>query len=408
MRELSLRISSVDRSYYREQSPETSPQNLDCIHDGEEEIKEIARPRKNGRLRQFLITPVMSHLLDSVSLLLKESASPMHPRELTDLLIQRGMWSSQGKTPAATVSARIYGDIKKHGSQSRFVKVEGGLFALNPKATIESTTAEHHAGKTATKRQAEKSDASYSFSDCAEKILLHFSGNVPMHYKDITNKALELGWLKTEGLTPEASMRARISTEIQRMEQQGRVPRFKRLGKGMIGLTSWESSGLEQQIDSHNEKKRKQLMEKVKTLSPLDFERLIALLLDNMGFSEVSRTPYGGDGGVDVRGIMTVHDAIHIKLAVQAKRWKANVQSPIVQQLRGSLGTDERGLIVTTSGFSKGAREEATRSSSHAPIDLIDGKQLVSLLVEYNLGVRKNRYQLLELTPSFFTDEEEM
>ena len=87
----------------------------------------------------------------------------MHPRELTDLLIQRGMWSSQGKTPAATVSARIYDDIKKHGSQSRFVKVEGGLFALNPKADIEPSTAEHHMGKTATKRQAEKSDASYSF-----------------------------------------------------------------------------------------------------------------------------------------------------------------------------------------------------------------------------------------------------
>ena len=143
-------------------------------------------------------------------------------------------------------------------------------------------------------------------------------------------------------------------------------------------------------------------------LDPQDFEELITTLLSKMGFSEVSRTPYGGDGGVDVRGIMTVHDAIHIKLAVQAKRWKANVQSPVVQQLRGSLGTDERGLIVTTSNFSKGARDEATRSSSHTPIDLIDGDQLVSLLVEYNLGVRKNRYQLLELTTSFFSDEEEL
>lgn len=84
------------------------------------------------------------------------------------------------------------------------------------------------------------------------------------------------------------------------------------------------------------------------------------------------------------------------------------MQSPVVQQLRGSLGTDERGLIVTTSSFSKGARDEATRSSSHTPIDLIDGDQLVSLLVEYNLGVKKNRYQLLELTPSFFSDEEEI
>lgn len=122
----------------------------------------------------------------------------------------------------------------------------------------------------------------------------------------------------------------------------------------------------------------------------------------------MSRTPYGGDGGVNVRGIMTVHDAIHIKLAVQAKRWKVNVQSPVIQQLRGSLVTDERGLIVTTSNFPRGARDEATRSSSLAPIDLIDGDQLVSLLVEYNMEVRKNRYHLLKLSSSFFSDEEEL
>ncbi|GAA5568426.1 hypothetical protein Aksp02_02005 [Akkermansia sp. NBRC 115031] len=229
-----------------------------------------------------------------------------------------------------------------------------------------------------------------------------------MHYRDITNKALELGWLKTEGLTPEASMYAQVLTEIQRREKQGKIPRFEKLGNGMVGLTIWKSTGLERHIDSFNDKQRKTLMERMMQLNPQDFEELITTLLSKMGFSEVSRTPYGGDGGVDVRGIMTVHDAIHIKLAVQAKRWKANVQSPVVQQLRGSLGTDERGLIVTTSNFSKGARDEATRSSSHTPIDLIDGDQLVSLLVEYNLGVRKNRYQLLELTPSFFSDEEEI
>ena len=63
---------------------------------------------------------------------------------------------------------------------------------------------------------------------------------------------------------------------------------------------------------------------------------------------------------------------------------------------------------MTTSNFSRGARDEARRTTSHTPIDLIDGDQLVSLLVEYNLGVRKNCYQLLELTPSFFSDEEEI
>ena len=308
------------------------------------------------------------------------------------------MWQSQGKTPDATVGARIYEDIKKHGNQSRFIKAAEGLFALNPNVKIELSDSGEKAGKAVKRKQPEKSAGSYSFSDCAEKVLLHFSGNAPMHYRDITSKALELGWLKTEGLTPEASMYAQILTEIQRREKQGKIPRFEKLGNGMVGLTIWKSTGLERHIDSFNDKQRKVLMERMMQLNPQDFEELITALLSKMGFSEVSRTPYGGDGGVDVRGIMTV----------QAKRWKANVQSPVVQQLRGSLGTDGRGLIVTTSSFSKGARDEATRSSSHTPIDLIDGDQLVSLLVEYNLGVKKNRYQLLELTPSFFSDEEEM
>lgn len=332
----------------------------------------------------------------------------MCPKELAAALIQRGMWQSQGKTPDATVGARIYEDIKKHGNQSRFIKAAEGFFALNPNVKIELPDPGEKAGKAVKRKQPEKSAGSYSFSDCAEKVLLHFSGNAPMHYRDITSKALELGWLKTEGLTPEASMYAQILTEIQRREKQGKIPRFEKLGNGMVGLTIWKSTGLERHIDSFNDKQRKVLMERMMQLTPQDFEELITTLLSKMGFSEVSRTPYGGDGGVDVRGIMTVHDVIHIKLAVQAKRWKANVQSPVVQQLRGSLGTDERGLIVTTSNFSRGARDEARRTSSHTPIDLIDGDQLVSLLVEYNLGVRKNRYQLLELTPSFFSDEEEI
>lgn len=332
----------------------------------------------------------------------------MRPKELAAELIQRGMWRSQGKTPDATIGARIYEDIKKHGNQSRFIKAAKGLFALNPKVKAELPDSGENEGKAVKRKQPEKEAGSYSFSDCAEKILLLFSGNAPMHYRDITNKALQLGWLKTEGLTPDASMYAQILTEIQRREKQGKIPRFEKLGNGMVGLTIWKSTGLERHIDSFNDKQRKTLMERMMQLNPKDFEELITTLLSKMGFSEVSRTPYGGDGGVDVRGIMTVHDVIHIKLAVQAKRWKANVQSPVVQQLRGSLGTDERGLIVTTSNFSKGARDEAIRSSSHTPIDLIDGDQLVSLLVEYSLGVRKNRHQLLVLTPSFFSDVEEI
>lgn len=179
--------------------------------------------------------PEMSRLLDSVYLLLQKSVSPMRPKELAAALIQRGMWQSQGKTPDATVGARIYEDIKKHGNQSRFIKAAEGLFALNPNVKIELSDSGEKAGKAVKRKQPEKSAGSYSFSDCAEKVLLHFSGNAPMHYRDITSKALELGWLKTEGLTPEASMYAQILTEIQRREKQGKIPASKSWAMEWLG-----------------------------------------------------------------------------------------------------------------------------------------------------------------------------
>lgn len=314
--------------------------------------------------------------------------------------MQRGLWSTQGKTPDATVGARVYTDIKRYEERSRFIKAGRGRFALNP--LMPHVSAETATGSEVAGKKPEVETEAYSFTDCAEKVLLGFSGGMPMHYREITRKALEMGLLKTKGLTPEASMYAQILTEIQRKESQGKIPRFEKLGHGMVGLSVWRSTGLERHIDSYNKRKRKLLMERVMQLPPENFERLVTLLLSCMGLNEVTRTVYSGDGGVDVRGVMTVHGVIGLKLAVQAKRWKANVQSPEIQRLRGSLGTDERGLIVTTSGFSKGACDEAARLTSHAPIDLMDGEQFISLLIEYNLGVRKNRYQLLELTESFF------
>lgn len=99
-----------------------------------------------------------------------------------------------------------------------------------------------------------------------------------------------------------------------------------------------------------------------------------------MGFQDVVRTQGTRDKGVDVRGALVVADAIRVPFAVQVKQQKGNVGSPKVQELRGSLAADERGLFVTTSDFTKGARDEATRSGA-PPITLINGEKLAELLV---------------------------
>ena len=131
-------------------------------------------------------------------------------------------------------------------------------------------------------------------------------------------------------------------------------------------------------------------------MSPAEFEALIAQLLVALGFEEVDITPLRSDGGIDVRGTLVVGDVIRTRMAVQAKKWKKNVQAPIVQQVRGSLGAHDQGLIITTSDFSKGAYKEAERSDA-IPVALMNGKQLVELLIENDIGVQRTTYQLIEL-----------
>lgn len=217
-----------------------------------------------------------------------------------------------------------------------------------------------------------------------------------MHYRAITDKVLELGLVNTKGLTPEATLYAQILTETKRRARRGDVPRFVFHGKGIIGLAKWEAGGLAFQIELHNADVRKKLHASLQAMNPPEFEELIVQLLVALGFEDVSLTPASGDGGIDVRGTLVVGDVVRTQMAVQVKRWRRNVQAPIVQQVRGSLGTHEQGLIITTSDFSKGAREEAARPNA-VPVGLMNGEQLVALLVENNIGIQRTTYQLIEL-----------
>ena len=61
--------------------------------------------------------------------------------------------------------------------------------------------------------------------------------------------------------------------------------------------------------------------------------------------------------------------------------------------------TDQRGLIITTSDFTPAAVREAA-AAGKVPISLIDGKRLIELLVQHQIGVRKKSVPLLELNVS--------
>ena len=327
--------------------------------------------------------------IDAIEIVLEEAGKPLHYKEITRRILDKGLWQTSGLTPEATVSARIAVNINEFGQLSRFQRVEPGTYALRKWGMTDYVSQRNE--------DSEKDEQPhYSFTDAAEMILEEIADKRPMHYRDITDKILDAHLVVTEGKTPEATLYSQIITEIKRQEKNKKTPRFVQYGAGMVGLRKWMGEGLAFQIEKHNRDIRKKLQAYLLTISPTDFEELIGSLLAEMGFEEIEVTNPSNDRGIDVRGTLVVGNAVRTRMAIQAKRWSNNIGSPIVQQVRGSLGTHEQGMIITTSGFSTGAIREADRADA-IPVALVNGEKLIELLVDHELLVKHTQVSLLNL-----------
>ena len=95
-----------------------------------------------------------------------------------------------------------------------------------------------------------------------------------------------------------------------------------------------------------------------------------------------------GDGGID--GVIDQDPLGLDRVYLQAKRYKvdAPVSEPEIREFSGSLGAVKamKGVFVTTSSFTKPAREFAEKHPFK--MVLIDGPQLTELMIRHNVGVR--------------------
>ena len=333
--------------------------------------------------------------IDAAYIVLRDAGERLDKIEIADRILARGLRTTRPKTPEETIRRDIQQDIKRHGQNSRFIEVSPGVFEVRAldHASPAPPTPESLAGVTAA---ATRAAGLMSFAEAAEQILRESGSRDPLHYEEITRRAIEQGLIQPEGKTPATSLSAIIGTDIRRSEARGQQPRFVRHGRGLIGLAEALPPGVAAQIERHNVEVREQLLERAAEGTPAEFEQLVQTLLLEMGFDDAQVTSLGGDGGIDVRGTLVVGNVVRIRMAVQAKRWKNNVTAPVVQQVRGSLGAHEQGLIITTSNFSKGAREEAERIDA-SPVALMNGEQLAALLAEHEVGVEREPHTLLRL-----------
>jgi len=235
-----------------------------------------------------------------------------------------------------------------------------------------------------------------TYLDAAHTILQE--AGQPLRYEEITGRALERMLISPQGLTPEATMASRLYIDTLQEDS-----RFVRAGKGVFGLAQRQPEGIESQVEKINDDTRRRLKDLLLEMPPDRFEALIGELLTRMGFDEntVTVTRSSGDGGIDVTGVYRATGLTGVSAAVQAKRWKKSVQSPIVTSLRGSLQVHQQGNIITTSDFSKGAQAEAM-APNKTHIGLINGDELVDLLVRHKIGLREKLLPVLSLDQEYW------
>ena len=154
------------------------------------------------------------------------------------------------------------------------------------------------------------------------------------------------------------------------------------------------------------------LLDRLHTMHPVRFERLILDLLKAMGygagsFGKHEMTKASGDGGID--GIIH-EDALGLDAVyIQAKRYQAEtkVGRPAIQQFIGSLTGEgaTKGVFVTTSDFSTEARGYLTKVQHR--VVLIGGRELARLMIRHGVGVRDRvSYVIRSVDEDYFADPE--
>ncbi|UZR97272.1 restriction endonuclease [Chondrinema litorale] len=149
------------------------------------------------------------------------------------------------------------------------------------------------------------------------------------------------------------------------------------------------------------EQVKSELLDKLKSIDPFYFEKVILQLLKRMGYGDFIETSKTGDGGID--GIINEDKLGLDKIYIQAKRYNENkVREKDIRNFIGAMSGDTtKGVFVTTSAFDNGAVKKAREA--HHTIILIDGNKLVDLMHEYNVGIQiKSIYEVKELDEDFF------
>jgi len=397
---------------------------------------------------------------DAAYEILKAAGEPLHKDELTKRMIGGGLWQTEGKTPSATVSALLGTEIAELGVASRFVRREPNVFDLRrdddpvpaleapddgPKSWMFQANPKRHDLLAEITIHSSDEWAMNQHRDHAasgDRVYFFLSGDQAGIYAAgrITStafraeKANEFGEWKVDVVfeslveppllrTPEIAadpVLASFGPFMGRMGTNFPIPpsvaaRLEAVladrqtpVKPSAGVVPYSQSvhDLNLAVEAARLDAKLRLLDHLRALTPDQFQHVIRVLLDALGYEQVVVTGHSGDRGIDVKGDLRYRGIAHVPTYVQAKRYAAgnNVDGATVGRLRGSLPVDAHGIVITTSDFTKQARSEAS-APGLKPIALIDGPSLVELLVDLGIGVEKRQVEVIRFDPAALDED---
>ena len=213
-----------------------------------------------------------------------------------------------------------------------------------------------------------------------------------LKYIGAVNNSARSVWTITEfgrQVQSENQLRGLVEQELKEQNKARRIQRkgTPEIAEGALEESSWEEA----------------LLQIIRQVSPDAFERLCQLILRESGFTKVEVTGRSGDGGIDGAGVLRVN-LISFHVRFQCKRYSGSVGAPEIRDFRGAMvGRADKGLFITTGGYTKEAEREATRDGAPA-IDLINGSELCKLLKQLELGVdvKTEKREVVEPRVEFF------
>ncbi|MFD6859288.1 restriction endonuclease [Rhodococcus sp. NPDC060090] len=149
------------------------------------------------------------------------------------------------------------------------------------------------------------------------------------------------------------------------------------------------------------------LLDRLRCQAPEFLEQSVLDVLVAMGYGgtegRAARIGGSGDGGVD--GVIDQDPLGLERIYVQAKRYAADntVGRPEIQAFVGALhGVGAaRGVFITTSSFTSGAREYAQNIGTR--VILIDGQRLADLMIRYGVAVQtRQTFTVVEVDEDYF------